>query len=339
MFNVIKQTFAALILLVAPLLGLLLAGCGGDSDGTPPAREIVLYTSVDEPVARPIIEAFEQETGHSVKLVTDTEATKSVGLAERLRAEARRPRADVWWGNEPFLTVALADEGLLASYAPPSAADVWPQFKDAQSRWTGNGLRARVLVVGPNVAATSIASLADSSFEDKVVLARPTAGTTASHVAALYVLWGRDKFDDFFRNLHENGAVLVPGNSVVAKQVGEGNYWLGLTDNDDVSNAKSAGLDATAILPDQAEGQIGTLALPTTVALVAGRPESAAAKQLVDYLASPEVEQKLIAANFVAYGVRDAAAIRAMDVDYAAVAAALPEATRRATAILEGRRP
>ena len=128
-----------------------LIGCGKAGGTT--AGEIVLYTSVDEPAARPVIDAFEKQTGLKVRLVADTEANKSVGLAERLRAERNRPRADVWWGNEPFLTVALADEGLLQPYAPPTADDVRPQFVDKAHRWTGNGLRARVLVALQGSAA------------------------------------------------------------------------------------------------------------------------------------------------------------------------------------------
>src|SRR5436190_1170427 len=94
--------------------------------------DLVLYTSVDEPIARPIVDAFEQQTHIHVRLVTDTEATKSVGLAERLRAEKDHPQADVWWGNEPFYTIALADEGLLQAYDSPSSGDVDPMYKDPQ---------------------------------------------------------------------------------------------------------------------------------------------------------------------------------------------------------------
>src|SRR5687767_10434530 len=159
----------------------LATGCdrGGDE------ADVVLYTSIDEPVARAVIDAFEAETGHNVRLVTDTEATKSVGLAERLRAEKNRPQADVWWGNEPFHTIALAEEGLLAPYDFPAAADIDPQFKDPQSRWAGNGLRARVLAVtevpieppaqGVKAEPDRLSDLADPQYRGRVVLARPTA--------------------------------------------------------------------------------------------------------------------------------------------------------------------
>ena len=347
------------------LYTLVLAGCnksGNSQSGT--SGEIVLYTSVDEPAARPVIDAFEKKTGLKVRLVADTEANKSVGLAERLRAERNRPQADVWWGNEPFLTVALADEGLLQPYQPSTAGDVRPLFQDKDHRWTGNGLRARVLVAhrppyadGPgeelarragrlNAAASAkgLDDLLNPALKGQVALARPTAGTTGSHVAALYALWGQDRADAFFRKLHANGVALLAGNSLVAQQVGAGNFWLGLTDNDDIQNASEAGGGVALVLPDQGDGEIGTLTLPTTVGLVAGRPDSADATKLVDFLASAEAENLLLAERYVAYSVRDGDGrdgrnVRSMDVDYKAVADALPEAVRRATALLEGDTP
>src|SRR4051794_4808317 len=124
------------------------------------AADVVLYTSIDEPIARPIVRDFEKATGDKVVLVTDAEATKSVGLAERVRAEKDRPQADVFWGNEPFLTINLAEEGLLQEYDSASAKDVPPRFKDPEHRWTGNALRARV------IAQAMISSFMPRGIED-----------------------------------------------------------------------------------------------------------------------------------------------------------------------------
>jgi iron(III) transport system substrate-binding protein len=327
-------------------LGLALTGGGCDGDRSDQA-DVVLYTSIDEPVARQIIAAFEEQSGYTVRLVTDTEATRSVGLAERLRAEKNRPQADVWWGNEPFHTIALAEENLLASYESPAAVDIDPLFKDRQHRWAGNGLRARVLAVSDTLAADllpdpGIEDLLRPEFRDRITIARPTTGTTGSHVAALYVLLGSDAADRFFRELRRNGVVLVGSNSQVAQQVGAGNFLIGVTDNDDIANARSAGGKLHQLLPDQGQRGMGTLTIPTTVGLVASRPDNQAARALIDFLLSGRTEQQLFEAKFAAYSVRAAEGqrvVESMDVDYAQVAAALPEAVRRATAILEGREP
>ena len=98
---------------------------------------------------------------------------------------------------------------------------------------------------------------------------------------------------------------------------------------------RNRGLIASAP-PDQ--NSTGTLAIPTTVALVAGAPQPEPAKQLIDYLLSPEVERRLIDAEFAGWSVRaPAAELKTMDVDYAAAAKVLPEAVKTAMTILEGR--
>jgi len=48
-----------------------------------------------EPYVRPLVNQFQKETGIQVTLITDAEAAKSVGLAEKLRAEKDHPKADV----------------------------------------------------------------------------------------------------------------------------------------------------------------------------------------------------------------------------------------------------
>src|SRR5688572_33440252 len=59
---------------------LVLPGCS-DPAASPGAQPLVLYTSVDEPYVRPILAEFESKTGIRVTVQTDTEATKSAGLA------------------------------------------------------------------------------------------------------------------------------------------------------------------------------------------------------------------------------------------------------------------
>src|SRR4051812_32891902 len=170
------------VLLVAGL-----SGCDRSNSGqpAPSQQQLVLYTSVDEPYVKPIIADFESRTGVKVLVQTDTEATKSAGLAARLEAERDNPRADAWWGNEVFHTIRLAEAGVLTPYDSPSAKDVAPKFKDGSSHlWAGNGLRARVIAVhhdagaGDDAYATgfSINDLLKPEHKGRVAMARPTAG-------------------------------------------------------------------------------------------------------------------------------------------------------------------
>jgi len=318
------------------------------SDTTSTAgAEVVLYTSVDEPYARPIIRKFEQQSGIKVLLKTDTEATKSVGLAARLEAERANPKADVWWGNEIFHTINLADRGVLTAYASPAAEKIPPLYKDPQGRWAGTALRARVIARtlhepgdAPTRSITSILDLAKPELKGKVCMARPTAGTTGGHVAAIYTHLGPEKAEQFFRDLKANDVKLLGGNSVVAEYVGLGQLWAGLTDNDDVDSMLRENGKLDMILPDQGEGQFGTLTIPCTVALVSGAKHPDAAKKLIDYLLSPEVEKALLDAKFARYSVvaaKGAGGVKAMPVSYADVAKNLKPAVELAMRTLEGR--
>jgi len=323
---------------LSAVLVVVMCGLFGCDKAASEKHTIVLYTSVDESVVRPLIDRFTQQTGIAVKLQTDTEATKSVGLAERLRAEKSSPRCDVWWGNEVFHTVRLTDEGLFAPYQSPAAKDVRGQYRDAQNRWAGVGIRARVIGVAPSIKdkVHGLSDLVDPQYKGKVCLGNVGIGTISGHVAALYVQWGDEKADAFFKALVANDAKMVGGNTDVAQQIAAGNFLLGLTDNDDIAATQAAGGKIEMALPDQSD--VGTLAMPTTVALIQRADVQDDAKKLIDYLLSSETEQQLIAAKYAGWSVRAADTdFRAMKVDYATIAKAMPDAARRSGAILEKR--
>jgi iron(III) transport system substrate-binding protein len=325
-------------LLLAPALVVLLhASCSRQ-----PADEVVVYCGVDEPTASKVFDDFEKLTGIRVAVRYDIEASKSVGLAGRLEAEADHPQADVWWGSEAFLSVRLAGQDVLTPYQSPAAQDIPPRYKDAGGLWTGVALRARVLAVAQGSAAppfpvSGIRDLADSRLKDKTAMSRPTAGATGAHLAALYALWGPRDARAFFQQLHDNGITLLGGNAEVADQVGNGIYSLGLTDSDSISTAQSNGGHLKMVIPDQAGD--GALAMPTTVALVKGARHPDLAKKLIDFLLGRRAEQRLVDMNYARWSVRGEGAdsIRAMKVDYTAAAAQFARAQREGTALLEGR--
>jgi iron(III) transport system substrate-binding protein len=335
-----RQMFGAAACVVL-VLGVLLAfGPYGCNRGIA-ADEVVVYCAVDEPYASQIFAEFEKQTGIRTTVQYDIESSKSVGLAGKLEAESEHPRADVWWGSEAFLSVRLGSEGALSPYKSPAAADILAQFKDADGLWTGTALRARVLAVStkspPPFPITGMRDLADPRLKNKVAMSRPTAGATGAHLATLYSVWGPEKAAGFCRSLHDNGIALLGGNAEVADQVGAGTYSLGLTDNDDVTNASANGGRLSMVVPDQ-DG-LGTLAMPTSVALVKGSKHEQNAKKLIDFLVSKQVERKLINLKFARWSVRggEGEAIKAIEVDYHAAAKIYARAQREGEALLEGR--
>src|SRR5205085_730602 len=74
-------------------------------------KTVVLYTSQDQDFAEPVLKQFTRETGIRVQSVFDSEAVKTVALANRLLAEANHPQCDIWWSNEELRTRQLAARG------------------------------------------------------------------------------------------------------------------------------------------------------------------------------------------------------------------------------------
>jgi iron(III) transport system substrate-binding protein len=325
---------------IALSLGLL-CGCGHKNPiaGGP----VVLYTSVDEPFVRPLIQRFEQQTGITVKLVTDAEASKTAGLSEKVIAERDHPQADVYWGNEPFHTINMAEQDSFVPHESPAGSDIRDRWRDKSGRYQIIGLRARMIVVSTRKDDSAITShihvvkdLANPALKGRIGMSNPAFGTASGQVAAWYLTWGDSATDDFLRALKANDIHLLGGNSVVVDQVATGSIVAGFTDNDDIANGKADHQPVNAVAPD--ESDIGTLLIPTTIAEIRGAPHAEVAVKLIDFLMDPAVERQLIDAHFLAFSARDPAVEqKGMNVDYTAVAHRMPTAVTRALGILQAR--
>ena len=242
---------------------------------------VVAYCAQDEDFALPILTDFEKETGLKVRAVYDSEAVKTVGLANRLLAERRRPQCDVFWGNEEMRTRLLAAQNV---FRPTNG-------------WAGFGFRTRRLVINTNrlsllTAPRSLLELTNPAWRSKVALAMPQFGTTSTHFHALRQLWGQERWLAWCRGLAANKPFLVDGNSVVARLVGSGEAWLGVTDSDDIAAGQREGLPLAA-MPLSEE----SLLIPNTVAVTRNTPHPEAAQRLFDYLQRPDVVRRLVAAK------------------------------------------
>ena len=259
---------------------------------------VIIYVAQDAEFAGPMLREFEKETGIRVRAVFDSEAVKTVGLANRLLAEKNHPQCDVFWGNEEFRTRQLAAQNV---------------FRETNG-WVAFGARSRRVVINTNfvslerrsptrrddvaspqragseiVAPMSLLELTNAAWHGKVALAYPMFGTTSTHFHALRQLWGDAAWQNWCRALAANKPFLVDGNSAAAKLVARGDAWIGLTDSDDIAAEQHEGAPV-AMLPLTPE----SLLIPNTVAVVRGPPHPEAAQRLFDYLQSRAVVERLV---------------------------------------------
>ncbi|MFH1745457.1 MAG: extracellular solute-binding protein [Planctomycetota bacterium] len=280
----------ALLLLVVPV------GCR-----RPPEKAVtdtvVIYTSVDQRFARQVLKRFEEQSGIRVEILADTEAGKTTGLLRRLEREVSRPRCDVWWSSEVFGTIELARRGVLEPYESPAAADIPSAWKDPEHYWTAGAARARVLAFHPervkrDALPQTWLELGSPPWASRLAIANPQFGTTRGHIAAIWATAGPEATRKFLQGLSDAGAQIADGNAHAVRLVASGAVDLCLTDTDDVWVAQQRGESLDLIYPRLTpDGPI--VWIPCSVACVRGGPHPAAARRLIDYLVSAEVEQAL----------------------------------------------
>jgi iron(III) transport system substrate-binding protein len=322
------------ITLIIVFLVIFICSCGK-------SNEVVVYASADSIYAKEIISAFEKETGISVKLLTDSESNKGAHFLGRIIEEMDRPVADVYWNNEISRTLILASKGALVLYKSPSAVEIPNLMKEPSGLWTAFSARARVIVYNtelilPEDAPKSILELADPKWASKTVIANPAAGTTASHVAAIFLQLGDEKAAAFFRRLAFGGARMVASNSQVRDFVARGEALVGLTDTDDVWEGIENKKPVAMIYPDQ--DTFGTLVIPNSAMLIKNGPNPDNGKRFLDYLLSKRVEAMLAKGRArqipvrgdvqVPEGVLALGKIKPMNITYAAISAKMESASR-----------
>ncbi|PYJ55987.1 MAG: hypothetical protein DME24_23610 [Verrucomicrobia bacterium] len=241
-------------------------------------QEVLIYCSQDQVYAEPILREFEQQIGIKAFAAYDSEAVKTVGLANRLLAEKDHPQCDLFWNNEELRTRQLAAKGVF-------------------EKWAAVGYRSRRMAVNTNAlslaaAPRSLTELTNEAWRGKIALAYPLFGTTATHFLALRQFWGDERWQGWCRALAANRPFLVDGNSVAARLVAKGEAWIGLTDSDDIAAEQREGAPILA-LPLTEE----SLLIPNTIAVVRGARHAGTAEMLFEYLQRPEVVKKLVAAQ------------------------------------------
>ncbi|MEY2411118.1 MAG: iron(III) transport system substrate-binding protein [Verrucomicrobiota bacterium] len=272
---------------------------------------VILYASQDQVFAEPILRNFARESGIRVRTVFDSEAAKTVAIANRLLAERAHPQCDVFWGNEELRTRQLAAAGL---FRPTNG-------------WAAFGYRSRRIAMASGASSNSpplrsLVDLTNAVWRGRVAMAYPLFGTTATHLIALRQYWGESNWLSWCRALAANTPWIVDGNSAAARFAARGQAAIALTDSDDIAAEIREGAQLE-MLPMTAE----TLLIPNTVAVLRGCPHPAAAQSLYVYLQRPDVVAELVAVHAMEGASRADVPIPTLQPDWDAMLRDLETAT------------
>jgi iron(III) transport system substrate-binding protein len=130
--------------------------------------EVNIYSTRQEVLIRPLLDAFAKETGIRVNVVFLRD-----GLLERLRAEGAASPADAVLVADVSNLVHLDRAGLLQPIASETLKTAIPaQYRDPAGKWFGLAIRARPIVYNPaKVKAGELSTyeaLADAKWKGRI---------------------------------------------------------------------------------------------------------------------------------------------------------------------------
>jgi iron(III) transport system substrate-binding protein len=258
---------------------------------------ILAYTTLDEPLARAVFEAYEKDTGVKVEWVR-----LSTGEAvARMEAERKNPQVDIWFGGVGLGHIEAKDKGLTTPYVSPNAKNIPAKFKDKDGYWTGIYAGALCFVSNINrlkelgvEAPKSWADALKPEFKGHIQMANPASSGTAYNVIATVVqLWGEEKGFEYMRDLHKNISQYTKSGSAPGKNAAIGEIPVGIGYAHDQVKLVSQGYPLVITFPSE-----GTGFEVASISLVKGGPNPELAKRLIDW-ALTERAAKLYAAECV----------------------------------------
>ncbi len=103
-------------------------------------------------------------------------------------------------------------------------------------------------------------------------------------ISALFTIWGDEKGKEFLSDLKANDVRIARSHAEVKGLVVGGEVAFGLLDTDDAAEALKEQSNLEIVYPDQKD--LGTLVIPSTLALLRGGPNTEGGKKLIDFLLS-----------------------------------------------------
>lgn len=197
------------------------------------SHKVTIYSSRNEPLIKPLLDRYTEQTGVKVELVTD-----SIGsLLARLKAEDQNTPADMLLTVDAGSLWQAAQEGLLQ----PVASDILntnvpAKYRDPKGEWTGLSLRARTIFYDPSKVSadqlSTYADLADPKWKGKLCLRSAKEVYNQSLVASMVEHLGADKTEEVIRGWVDNLATDVfNDDSALLEAIASGQCEVGIANS------------------------------------------------------------------------------------------------------------
>lgn len=287
---------------------LALAGCQGDRSADDDA--LVVYSSRNDHLIKPIVDRFSAETGVAVRYLTDQDGA----LLARLEAEGARSPADVLLTVDAGNLWRAADLGLLQPMESALLRERIPaSYRDGDMHWVGLSLRARTIVysterVTPDSLST-YAALTDPKWRGRLCLRTSKKVYNQSLVATMISRLGEEEAERVVRGWVDNLATEPFANdSSVVEAIAAGRCDVGIVNTYYFGRLQQQNPELPVALfwanQDDGESGVHINVSGAGVTRASQRPERAQA--FIEWLSEPGTQQQFAELNLEFPAVADA---------------------------------
>jgi thiamine transport system substrate-binding protein len=198
------------------------AGCSGTSSSsslsstTLAPTTITLLTHDSFDVSKPVLQAFEDQTGITVKIVAVGDAGQ---LANRLILDAGNPEGDVVFGIDNDQLGDLFAHDVFTPYTPRGLDTVAQQYQAWDPEHRVTPIDHGEVCVNDDLAAytdrpapTSLDDLASPAHQGQLVVENPaTSSPGLAFLLATVAAYGDPGYLDYWQGLKDNGVTVVDG--------------------------------------------------------------------------------------------------------------------------------
>ncbi|MBK4217132.1 ABC transporter substrate-binding protein [Paracoccus caeni] len=258
------------------------------------AAELNLICSADVVICEKLVSEF----GNSHPDISVNMVRMSSGETyARVRAEARNPQTDLWWGGTGDPHLQAAAEELTAVYESP----MLPELHDwavKQAEISGNrtvGVYSGALGWGYNTQIFESkglkepacwSDLLDPGLKGEIQIADPnSSGTAYTTLATLVQLMGEDEAFEYLKQLNANVAQYTKSGSAPVKSAARGEAGLGIVFLHDAVSQSVEGFPIKPMTPCEGTGyEVGSMSI------IEGAPNPDEAKIFYDWVLTADVQ-------------------------------------------------
>ncbi len=194
------------------------------------ADELVVYSARKEHLIKPVLDRYTQETGITIKLLTD----KAASLLVRLKAEGANTPADIFITVDAGNLWQAVEQGVLLQINSEVLKENVPHhLRDPKGHWFGLSIRARTIVYNTEkVQASDLSTyeaLGDAVWKDRLCLRTSKKVYNQSLVAMMIAELGTEKTEQVIKSWINNlAAPVFSSDTKVLEAIAAGQCDLGI---------------------------------------------------------------------------------------------------------------